>query len=235
MNRNFGFRDVKKHFFKTNYAEQYLNDDGTPKDLSHLRDYFREEFVKENEETLTYLLQKGVVSTTMIRNLRNEGEDAVAEQRSVASLFNGLFDLSINTVEFPEKLYKINLDTCKIESIHWTHDILSPPCFLDLENSMGRYRDDLSKEDLEYGEAIVEIRGIRWVSNWFLRKCGRNPNDWGEFLKNTIYSINDDALALFSFLRNFGTEAHFVEIFHLGIPFAIQKYKMKERKETRNE
>lgn len=52
------------------------------------------------------------------------------------------------------------------------HDALSPPWFLSLEDSMGKLNGDIQEEDKKYGEAIIEVRGIKNVGAWFLKRAG---------------------------------------------------------------
>ena len=64
------FYNVPSLFYKANYAEQYYHPHtGKEVSLTSLAPLFREEFLKENEETLLKLLERGVFSTAMIRNL----------------------------------------------------------------------------------------------------------------------------------------------------------------------
>ncbi len=224
ISKNSDFRQILDLFYQTNYGEQYFDEQGAPKDLSHLLPYFEENFVEQNLSSLTDLLSKGVISTTMIRNLK---DDITIEGESTKSFFYSYLQRAIRSVDEPIKTFKINLDEInldgfKIESVPWEHDLLSPPCFLDSDNSMGRYREEMDDSELEYGEAIVEIRGIREVKPWFLRKCSLNEDLTGDFLRTTQPALEEQVLALFDFLNNFRHSKYDLEIFYLGIPYTLQ-------------
>jgi hypothetical protein len=210
-------------FNRTNYAEQFFDSKtGDPRSLEAFLPLFRNSFRIQNEETLTKLLQQGVLSTTMMRNLRED--IPVAEFLSGENLLNNYFKMAIESVEFPENTYIINSDTHAIQSIPFRYDHLSPPWFLDAENSMGRLKGEMSREERLYGEAIVEVRGIRSVQSWFLNKCRLNPKLTGSFLTHPNEELPEQALRLFDFLYNFGTPTDITEIFYLGIPSALRSY-----------
>lgn len=64
---------------------------------------------------------------------------------------------------------------------------------------MGAYKDEMFSEDKKYGEAIIEIRGIRNVEDWFLHKVGLEPETRGTFLTRPEENTVEEALRLFDF------------------------------------
>lgn len=217
---NLGFRTVIRSFSRTNYAEQHVNSKGEPRNLLHFFEYFNKEFALANEAVLVDLLKHGVISTTMIRNIRDDIPTDGFPNNSF--LFNELYNIAIRSVDFPQKLFIINTDNGSVQSIPWKFDVLSLPCFLDCENSMGRFKNVMTAEELDYGEAIVEIRAIDEVQSWFLRKCNLSDR-LGTFLKDPGPIVETEALALFDFLKTFGSPKDYEEIFYLGIPSVLHR------------
>lgn len=221
MNLNSGFFQVPHQFGRTNYAEQFFDSEtGAPKPLLGFLPLFREEFRARNEDILTRLLQQGVISTTMIRNLREDMQ--VDDSPSGKALLGNYFEMALKSVENSENRYIIDPASCTVRDIPFRYDYLSPPWFLDAENSMGRLKEEMSEIEKSYGEAIVEVRGIRDVQRWFLEKCQLSPELAGSFLTRPNEELREQALRLFNFLYNFGTPTDVTEIFYLGIPSALR-------------
>lgn len=223
MKMNFSFSETEICFNKTNYAEQFFDENGKPKSLAYLLKFFEEEFLKKNKKKLTYLLEKGIISTTMLRNIR---EDVKVNKIGVSSLLNSFFERAVKSVEYPEKArveISISESFLNFSFQKSDYDILSPPLFLDKDNSMGRLRDDLTEEEKAYGEAIVEIRAISSVQPWFLKKCKLDEKVFGEFLTDP-FLCKKHSLKLFNFLENFGTQQDILEIYYLGMPYALRQY-----------
>jgi hypothetical protein len=168
LNSRFNASLIPTLFNRTNYAEQFFADD-SPKSFTKLFPYFREEFGVNNKKILEELLEKGVISTTMLRNFKDEVK--LDTSLPVVALFERLYENAINTVQFPEKRHIIDPDEVQIKCIQSIYDTLSPPCFLDLDNSMGRFKEEIPENERKYGEAIIEVRGISDVQPWFLQKC----------------------------------------------------------------
>lgn len=228
MCRNSAFFRIPALFNRANYAEQFFNSEtGEPKSLEAFLPLFRDNFRTQNEETLTKLLQQGVLSTTMMRNLKEEipiVKSLSGEVLSGEKLLNNYFEMAVKSVDSPENTYTINPDTHTVQSIPFRYDHLSPPWFLDTENSMGRFKGEMSTEERLYGEAIVEVRGIRNIQSWFFNKCRLDPELTGSFLTHPNESLPEQVLGLFSFLYNFGTPTDITEVFYLGIPSALRSY-----------
>ena len=79
-------------------------------------------------------------------------------------------------------------------------DTLSPPWFLDLDDSMGAYQDD-SQYNRSYGEALIELRDIRHVGAQALIKMGVDVDDVGEFLTNKEKPLQDHVKPLILLLN----------------------------------
>lgn len=78
----------------------------------------------------------------------------------------------------------------------------------------------------KYGEAIVEVRAIRDVQPWFLKRCGLDISIAGDFLARPSEDLKVEANKLFNFLKNFGTPKDCIDIYYLGIPFSLNKFKL---------
>lgn len=70
---------------------------------------------------------------------------------------------------------------------------------------MGAFKDDLSEQDKKYGEAIIEVRNIKNVGHWFLKKSKLPSEMEGNFLKNPDGTLIEQSIKLFNFLKEFGT------------------------------
>lgn len=81
---------------------------------------------------------------------------------------------------------------------------------------MGRYKYSILDKE-KYGEAIVEIRGIKDLAKRVLKKY-RKENNFGHFL---VYpeNIQTDALDLFDFLFNFSEQN--INDFSIGIAYTV--------------
>ncbi len=225
MGRNaqfMNFYEVPSLFHKANYAEQYFQEEtGAEKSLVDLLPCFTNEFVEENRDVLTALLQKGIISTAMLRNLKAENDmgSFLALVRSPQNYFERI----VKSIALPKERYILDLDSSNIKTIGFEFDDLSPPLFLSLENSMGAYKNELFAKEKKYGEAIIEVRGIRNVEGWFLQKTGLDPKTRGVFLTRTKEYTTEEALKLFDFLSEFGTLQYFNDII-LGMTHAVYKY-----------
>ena len=105
----------------------------------------------------------------------------------------------------------------------FAYDCLSPPEFLDLDNSMGAIKEkELLDQDMDYGEAIVEVRGIKHVEDWFIRKTKLDPKIKGTFLTIPGENLVGEAVALFRFLEGFGTTTD-IEDIQLGLTHAAYR------------
>lgn len=248
MESNLSFREVRRLFSKTNYAEQYFKNHKA-QDLTFLCKFFTGNFLKENQEIVEKLLTQGIVSTTMLRNFKNNIK--INSKTSVCDLFNSYCLLALGTVEQPKINIKINLNvqSCEeidtqediydlVTSVDHPYDLLSPPPLLHADNSMGSYKDE-TKIEKKYGEAIIEVRGIRRVKNWFLKRY-KLEQDEGVFLKylkrpqeeqKPISLLEEYSLTLFDHLSKFtamgfdyidSKEMGDYSIFEAGFSYALR-------------
>jgi hypothetical protein len=73
----------------------------------------------------------------------------------------------------PTERYALTVDgmskKCSVSLRSFDYDSLSPPWFLNETNSMGKYKKaEMKGQNPSYGEAIIEIRGIKKVDEWFI-------------------------------------------------------------------
>ena len=73
---------------------------------------------------------------------------------------------------------------------------------------------------MDYGEAIVEVRGIKHVEDWFFRKTELDPKIKGTFLTMPGENLIQEAVVLFEFLEGFGATTD-IENIQLGMTHAI--------------
>lgn len=226
VDNNSGFTkiySVPTYFHRTNYAEQFF--DTTTGKERNLKDglklLFKENFVQENVNNINNLLEKGIVSTTMLRNLKEGVKD---EFISLINQDGVYFKRTIaDYIENPAERYIIDINKSSVEKQGYSYDNLSPPWFLEVENSMGAIKAPLTEEEILYGEAIVEVRGIKSVGGWFLKKGNFSENSIGLFLTKPETSLTQEAIALFKFLEGFPNPSDMSDIRH-GMSLAVIKY-----------
>lgn len=175
------FGKVLNNFKYTNYAAEYYDDHGQRKSLLSLLDefhLFNKDVVKN--EALQVLLQNGILSTSMIRAFNKEKVKVQSKHPlTPATLFDHYFLNVINSVDVASFHYKFNLETHTIDEVKSTVDSLSPPWFSREDDAMGAY--GLSVDiDLNYGEAITEMRLIRRV----FQEEVTDPRQQATFLTN---------------------------------------------------
>jgi hypothetical protein len=95
---------------------------------------------------------------------------------------------------------------------------------MDLNNSMGGFKEEMPEsKQKKFGEAIVEIRGIRDVQPWFLKRCGLDVSLTGDFLVGPGENLRIEAASLFKFLKNFGTTRDVIDRYLLfRRPFCVK-------------
>lgn len=192
MGANSSFRRISSQFNKTNYAEQFFDLQArAERSLIGFLPCFREPFLSDNRPMLKSLLEVGVISTTMLRNFRddvrvNDPHNLYkGNSCAVVDLFkhNQLFNNAVYSVESPSATFRIDSEHMRVQAVPSKFDSLSPPYFLLPDNSMGWFNGENADHEREYGEAIIEVRSISKVQAWFLKKCGLDPELEGEFLK----------------------------------------------------
>jgi hypothetical protein len=94
------------------------------------------------------------------------------------------------------------------------YDCLSPPWFLSIDDSMGRFKEkEMEKQDMSYGEAIVEVRMVPNIDSWFFKKMNLNEGLIDKFLKFKYSENNfiDQIMGLFDFLVDFDLDSQDVQ------------------------
>src|SRR5690606_7487391 len=118
-NTNSGFFRTPFQFNRTNYAEQIFDlATRAERPLVSFLPHFRPDFLASNRPMLEYLLGKGVLSTTMMRNFKEDtrvGDPSNlfnGTPPTVVSLFqnNNFFNAAVNSVERPTGTFAIDVD-----------------------------------------------------------------------------------------------------------------------------
>lgn len=235
--------ELIRNSFRQPYDGQYLLKDILPylkKDFlsqiednieSHFktREALQEALANATNNIIIKLLSQGIISTAMLRNFKDDSVVLVGDKIMPINTLSVEYSRSvISTVTAPGKRYDLQVqpDNISIVSVDSNVDGLSPPWFLDKENSMGALKDN-EEIDLSFGEAIIEFRCIRNVQHYFLEKLRlSNYNkdvSVGSFLAKPDVSLKEEALKLFEYLNGFGTEQQLAD-FHLGMTKAVPKY-----------
>ncbi len=192
-----GFFEVSQLFHLTNYGEQFFDTTtGCIIPLERLLSFIDcQPFLQER---VSSLLRKGVLTTAMLRKMKN-GE-------AVLRKYYGEGLTLSDQIGAGRKRYDVNVTSSDGEIIvenDLAYDAFSPPWFLLPSDSMGRLRESIPDEEKGiFGEAIVEVRSIKFVGDWFLRQVGLPPDLSGKFLVNPD-SFTTESLQLFDFLSSF--------------------------------
>jgi hypothetical protein len=178
-----------------NYAEEFYTEKDERIDLSSQAGFG---IIPPDLKTdsLDFLLKRGIVSTALINILNKD-------------VYNDYMKDLLNSIDFPQNVHflKFNFQLGIIKE-KTKSDALSPPWFLDPDNSMGFYTDERLSEykfDPAYGDAIVEMRDIDQISVSF---AGERS---GTFLSGEKRPIMEDVNFLIDcftkpFVLVFGTE-----------------------------
>jgi hypothetical protein len=157
---------VAKNFNFFNYAEEYYyNGTDTRLDLSFLKkELLHKEYGDKglykiapdliSNRNLDFLLKNGILCTELIWMLN-------------PNIFNDYLNIAIDSVDKPVNYQYFDPKEMKFASKESTVDALSPPWFLEDDNSMGAFTDEKLKTmnyNPEYGEAILEIRSFAEIS-----------------------------------------------------------------------
>jgi hypothetical protein len=177
---------IVPNFQFINYGEEYYN--------NTLSTRVNFSSVPTCQQYPSSLLGKGIVSTSLIRHFQ-------------PTIFDGYLNKVIISVDNPGIKHSI-LDHAKFPEIIITEidihtDLLSPPWFLELNNSMGAYTNeklDGQHFDPSYGEAILEMRFIRFISTEALGRMKRTQRP-GQFLTRKANSLKEDVIDLLSILN----------------------------------
>ncbi len=206
QDNNFKFSkvfDVPGLFNKTNYGEQFFDQHGQLINLYQFSNFFQEDFFFNNKGIISILLNQGIIGTAMLRNFKKDL--MTSNGFPIFTLFDDYYTLSIQTVENPSERYIVDpINFAIMQEEEDKCDTLSPPWILDPSNSMGKFKEaEMVEQDLTYGEAIIEVRSIRNVQSWFLRKVGLKSESVGDFLVKPDNYLVDQVLGLFDFLGSF--------------------------------
>lgn len=229
--------DIANQFYRVNYGEQFFDEENEPRDLTIFSDAIQSEFYKANKDTLRKLLKKGIISTAMLRNFKKAilVNGPTEDKVNTFNLLQQYFEHLISSVDNNPKIryiVKVKTDhptfieggitssyTLNIQHVVSEQDVLSPPWFLELGDSMGKYsRSKATQEESQpheelglYGEALVETRKIEDVSPAFMKGY---PVKMDNFLKNPR-AIEKQAVSLFyalqSFQRKLATDKDFLK------------------------
>ncbi|MGV8964333.1 MAG: hypothetical protein ACOH2V_13270 [Candidatus Saccharimonadaceae bacterium] len=209
------FFEVPSLFFATNYGEQFFNADGGFASFDYSTMSIDPEFFEKNKETIVQLFKQGVITTTIIRHcndglsiMNNFYQHAISIEKESYTRYNVTVNSESNTVDIVKKVDDMS-------------DPVSPPWFLQPNCSMGRFKND-DEIDKDFGEAIIEIRGIKCIGNWCLDKLGLDRKEY----KNKFLTRPDQffthGLMLFDFLTTFDAEK--IKDVEFGILKYIDKY-----------
>lgn len=172
-NTIFKTKNVKSAFNHINYAEEYYGTSESRPDYEKLLPLFKKDNSRDRSLHIRHLLGLGIFSTAMIRLLEPSkvkilAEDGGEYQIRIEDIFENYFEHTLNSVDAPDIRYELdtlteNKEQIIIKKVKSDVDSLSPPFFLDSEDSMGHYKDR-DQIDLDYGEAIIEFRKINHIS-----------------------------------------------------------------------
>lgn len=207
--------EMRKRFQTILYGAHYFVS-GERCDFTYLRKFF-----KGTPKQLDEFLKIGDITTPMIYALDADQVPILTEDGKVASvtivdIFKNYYQEFLKSIDSPTIRYDFEPrgeenPPC-IRQRKTDVDVLSPPYFLQ-SDSMGAYKDD-TQIDLEYGEAIVELRGIRKIGAFALSKMQLPeqlsgaflsqpllsvPNQWGEVLREV--SLSESVEKLFAFIE----------------------------------
>lgn len=220
MKENPSFFQIPRLFNKTNYGEQFFNENGTLSNLISFKNSLERSFVSKNDKIIEELLKNGIISTTMLRNLKPEIK---ASGIPISEFMNQYYIFSLKTVDHPGPVITLELDDENqvfFQRSTQSSDVLSPPTLLHTDNSMGAIKNN-SFIEKEYGEAIIEIRAISSVIPWFLKRCSLNPSLEGSFLRSPQSTI-EHGTALFDYLSNYISDNLEYSIFEAGFSHALR-------------
>jgi hypothetical protein len=178
---------VVPNFKFVNYAEEfYLTDLSGRRNLSYFKNIFGEKIENFPDEPLSFLLNNGIVATALIQYLWPD-------------LFADYLNYTILSVDQPHERYMFDLESNGVIRVESKVDALSPPWFLDADNSMGAYQDKINFDEL-YGEAIIEMRSIKDISKETLQSMNLPQDESGTFLTGVKRSLEKDVSSLLSIL-----------------------------------
>lgn len=192
---------LQQTWMVSNYGEQFYEAVGqNPLDLSDLADFFPDPLKTQ----VVPLLQKGLLSTTMLRIINIGTLEAGGRLSPIAKEIITLmrdpryFRLALESTQLPQrktflKISKTGKTIIDAEQLPQALDLISPPFPLDTRDAMGFHRDGVFSEDAAiFGSAIVELRNISDIQKF------RTTDSVG-FLTSPS-NVTTELLRLFDFL-----------------------------------
>lgn len=191
---NFAMQEMNERFESSivlfehaNYGEQFFKEDGSRLDLRKYSNCFNSGSLGANEEHVKYLLENGVLTTTMVRY--------ISEMQECMKVY--LTEVSdISKMEYRHLNLEVAGEVPKMVETKKKHDALSPPWFLGNDDAMGRFKD---QNDQKFGEAIIEIRGVSGIGSWFFKRMHLSDMNVGNLLTDYL-KFQRDSMALFGYL-----------------------------------
>lgn len=196
FNENISFADqLPNGFHLANYAEEFLDENNHPLDLSSLLEFF-DPIIRESIY-LSTLLRNGIFCTTMFavmdmdKSVPNVVITQMAKELIREMLTPQYTTIALSSIEQPRErnfLFitregpSIKIDTKQLAKKGILLDLLSPPFLLDESDSMGRYREGIFHSEYDttsFGSAIVEFRNIQQANQL---KSKENNIDQAGFL-----------------------------------------------------
>lgn len=197
---------LAEKFEQVNYGEIFFTEEGERMNLAQC--LFSRTFKDPN---IQFILEQGILTLEFIRILR-------------VSFLENYFENMVKSVSNPEQTRRCVFDkeTKTLRTTAVTHDLLSPPHLSSEKDSMGAFKDD-SKHDPDYGQAIVEFRGISNIPQSALEQitalaeCDDEPemnkrfltrhfnfdstDRESQFCKNERYDLQMQAKGLFLYIE----------------------------------
>lgn len=186
---------VASFSLRTNYAEQFYDKNLDIMNLEWLVHYFP---IELQGDLLSSVLKEGLLSSCMLScmNVEKAIADKVisSELGDMVKLIGNdavFYNKVLSSVQSPEKACFLSIEKheevfrLNVEHRDSLTDAMSPLFPLDLDDSMGRYKEASAQLEVStYGSAVVEFRSIQYV---------KNPQHEGDmvFLTDPLFLDND--------------------------------------------
>lgn len=153
-----------------NHGEEFFQEE-RPFDLSWIKENFTQDFkdvLEKNyflSEATNSLLRNGVFITEMVKYLNHETMPLRLINTTIVRptlILEEFYEKAIRTIQCPFSQYIFNVEERCLEEVLTNYDTLSPPFPLHPYNSMGFMKDE-EEIDKRFGEAIVEVRNIKFA------------------------------------------------------------------------
>ena len=195
------------YFEHMSYGEYHYNTNGRICDLTPLIEHINNILPGEIE-----CLKRGVLMTASIGKLDSSIKiydiNGIQLSKTIADTHSNSFFCTLDSISNPTTRYDFepnNLCVCQSET---SYDLLSPPRYLSPTDSMGAYKDS-KLINSEYGELIVEFRGLRNIATYALSRMGLERGIYkDQFLTKPLFAglfkrftLADQACRLFDFIK----------------------------------